>query len=410
MVSAIAAYLARCGDSLDERRVARWSARLLAFEILCFLFFVAGTHGLMMPLKTPASTDFVSFYAAGSLADQGTPQLAYDHAAHYAAEQAAAAPGIKYNYFYYPPVFLLVCALLARLPYLLSFVTFQAASGSLYLLAVMKILRQRRWAVLLPVVAFPPVLWNLGVGQTGFLTAALFAAATLLVDRRPIVAGMLFGAVCYKPDFGLLIPVALAAAGNWRGFAAAAAAVAGLVLLSVLAFGGATWQAFLEAALHAAPVYAGKVKLAGYASAFGAVRFLHGPPAVAVAVQAVAALAAVAAVALAWRRGSSLSVRGAVLCSAAIITAPVAMWYDLLLAGVAGAWLCAGGALLPAERVVLALLFVAALDPILLSRLLGVPACPLIAIVFFALTARVGWREATLAAAPRPGTGASIPG
>ena len=41
---------------------------------------------------------------------------------------------------------------------------------------------------MVPVVAFPPVFWALGLGQNSFLTAALFGAGTLWVDRRPILA------------------------------------------------------------------------------------------------------------------------------------------------------------------------------------------------------------------------------
>ena len=48
----------------------------------------------------------------------------------------------------------------------------------------------------------------------------------LLLDRRPVLAGILFGALCYKPHFGMLIPVALAASGRWRAFGAAAASAA----------------------------------------------------------------------------------------------------------------------------------------------------------------------------------------
>jgi hypothetical protein len=72
---------------------------LLAMELVGFVFFMAGTHGWITPLRQPVSTDFVSFYAAGRLADTGTPALVYDQAAHHAAEQAATEPGIAYNYF-----------------------------------------------------------------------------------------------------------------------------------------------------------------------------------------------------------------------------------------------------------------------------------------------------------------------
>ena len=90
------------------------AAVLLCLELGFFAFLVAGAHGAIVPLDRASSTDFVSFYAAGVLAQAGTPWLAYDQAAHFAAEQAAAGAGIAYNYFYYPPIFLTVCAQLAR--------------------------------------------------------------------------------------------------------------------------------------------------------------------------------------------------------------------------------------------------------------------------------------------------------
>ena len=79
------------GAALDRHRVLAYCRILLAVETAVFFFFVAGTHGLIAPLTGPTSTDFVSFYAAGALADAGTPELAYDQAAHGAAEQRATA-------------------------------------------------------------------------------------------------------------------------------------------------------------------------------------------------------------------------------------------------------------------------------------------------------------------------------
>ncbi|MEI9964478.1 MAG: glycosyltransferase family 87 protein [Caulobacteraceae bacterium] len=73
----------------------------------------------------------------------------------------------------------------------------------------------------------------------------------MLLDRRPILAGVLLGALCYKPQFGLLLPIALAAGGRWRTILSAGATVIALVLLSVAAFGVDAWTAFL----HAAPFH-----------------------------------------------------------------------------------------------------------------------------------------------------------
>ena len=52
------------------------------------------------------------------------------------AEQRATAAGIEYRFFYYPPVFLLLCAALARLPYLVAFLVFETATLALCLIVM----------------------------------------------------------------------------------------------------------------------------------------------------------------------------------------------------------------------------------------------------------------------------------
>jgi hypothetical protein len=84
---------------LSRQFVIVFCRAVLAIEIVAFIFFAAGTHGLIVPLQKPTSTDFVSFYAAGTLANSGTPFLAYDQAAHHIAEEHASQPGIIYNFF-----------------------------------------------------------------------------------------------------------------------------------------------------------------------------------------------------------------------------------------------------------------------------------------------------------------------
>jgi alpha-1,2-mannosyltransferase len=89
------------------------------------------------------------------------------------------------------------------------------------------------------------VFINLGHGHNGFLTAALIGAALVNLDRRPWLAGLLLGLMVYKPQFGILFPLVLAATGRWRSFAAAAATVAALALITTLVFGVSVWDAFL---------------------------------------------------------------------------------------------------------------------------------------------------------------------
>ena len=380
------------GDALDRERILAYSTILLALELGAFGFLVAGTHGLVVPLAEPTTTDFASFYAAGSLANAGTPQFAYDHARHLAAEEQATAAGIEYQFFYYPPTFLLLCALLARLPYLAAFVVFEVTSLVLYLVVACSILDRRGWASLVPLAAFPAVWWTLGLGQNAFLTAALFGAATLCVDRRPAVAGMLFGALCYKPHFALLVPVALAAGGHWRVFAAAFASAVGLSLLSLALFGWQTWQDFLSAAAASHATYeSGRITFGGFASPFGAVLLLGGPTLAAYAVQAAATLAAGLLVATVWRRKLRLSIRAAVLAAATLVAVPVVLVYDLMLATVAAAWLVRAGGksgLSAPEKAVLAILCILSVDPRSIAETWHIPIAPLIALALLALVVR----------------------
>jgi len=380
------AGLRRAGGLLNRSRVLRYCALLLAIEAALALFIVAGTHGLVVPLDKPTSTDFVSFYAAGSLADAGTPELAYNQAAHHAAQQRATEPGIRYNFFYYPPVFLLLCAALAQLPYLVAFFAFEVATLVPFLIVATAIVGEWRWATLLPLLAFPEVIWNFSYGQNAFLTASLFGAGMLLLDRRPVIAGLLFGALCYKPQFGLLIPVALAAGGYWRAFAAAAASSIALVALSVLVFGLATWHAYWVSALMAHTNYECCVNPGGFTSPFGAVLVMGGKPVIAYAAQVAVTVAAIAGVAVVWRRRLPLELRAAALAAATLVAFPVVVHYDLLLGALAVAWLYrADGGLSPIEKLVVAVLFIASINPVPYGRALGVPMSGLIALAVIAL-------------------------
>jgi hypothetical protein len=380
-------FLYVLGAALDRNRVLTYCRILLAVETGVFLFLVAGTHGLIAPLAGPTSTDFVSFYAAGALAGSGTPELAYNQAAHDAAEQRATAPGIEYRFFYYPPVFLLVCAAFARLPYLAAFLVFETATLALCLIVMRQILAEHGWAALIPVLAFPAVFWTLGLGQNSFLTAALFGAGTLWIDRRPILAGFCFGALCYKPHFALLVPVALLAGRHWRALGAALGSAAALCGLSLIAFGWQTWQGFVAAAAGSHATYAsGRINLGGLITPFGGVLLAGGTPNAAYTAQAAATLGAGLLVAFVWRRGRTLPIRAATLAAATLVAVPVVLIYDLMLAAVAAAWLVRDPAGLAGwERVALAGLFLLSMVPPSLAEAWHAPTGPVVTLSLLAL-------------------------
>jgi len=334
---------------IDGLRDAKWLTRariiaagqvLLLIELTILVMLALWQHGVTSARPSPTSSDFVSFYAAGKLALAGTPSHAYDQAAHFLMQQRFTVEGAPYQFFFYPPVFLLLCAPLAALPYYVAFYVFEISTLAAFLLVMRRILRQPGWTWLAPVLAFPAIFWTLGLGQNAFLTAALFGGFTLLVDRRPVLAGICLGLLCYKPHFGLLAPIGLAFGGHWRAFLAAGATVAGLVLLSVALFGVDTWQAYLTAFAGSDGVYGtGRIDYAGIVTPFGAARLLGlGAPG-AYVVQGLIATAMGLLVAAIWRLEPNRNLRAAALLAATLLAVPLALLYDRLLLLLAIGWL-----------------------------------------------------------------------
>ena len=83
-------------------------------------------------------------------------------------------------------------------------------------------------------------------GQTGYLSGALMIGGLRLLPTRPALAGVLFGLLAYKPQLGVLVPVALVAIGGWRAIAAAAATLLAGVAASSLVYGFSLWGLWLH--------------------------------------------------------------------------------------------------------------------------------------------------------------------
>jgi hypothetical protein len=173
--------------------------------------------------------------------------------------------------------------------------------------------------------------------------------------------------------------------------------VAGLIGLSVQVLGWDTWRAFFAAAAGAHQIYETGVAHPAMASPFGVVLALGGSAALAYAAQAAVAAIMAATVFWVWRRGWSLPVRAAILLAATPLSVPVALFYDLVLSGVALAWLVRWGQRhgVPAWlRTGVIALYIAALLTGNFGPGAHLVVTPLIAFGVFALTAAAAWHEA----------------
>jgi len=329
-----------------------WTAAILIGFAAGLIALALTAHGLNDYQGRPLGTDFSDIYAAGTLALDGAPEAGFDPPKQFAREQALFGKDTQFYGWHYPPFFLLVAAPLAELPYLPALMLWQLASLALYLAAMALLLRKgpapqilsdKTW--LLAALAFPAAFVNLIHGHNGFLTAALIAAALALIDARPVLGGICFGLLAYKPQFGVLIPVVLAATGRWRCFAAAVATVASLALAVTAIFGAAVWPAFLASThfTREAVLEAGGTGFHKIQTVFAWVRMWDGPVALAYAAQAIASITVAAALVWLWRSRARMGIKGAGLCIAMLLATPYALDYDMMALAPAIALLAADG-------------------------------------------------------------------
>jgi hypothetical protein len=185
------------------------------------------------------------------------------------------------------------------------------------------------------------VFINHGHGHNGFLTAVLFAGALLQLNHRPVTAGILFGLLAYKPQFGMLMPLVLIASRRWRSVFAAAATVAALAL--ALALGPEVWRAFLASITFTREVVLERGDTGWYKiqSVFSWARMWGGGVDLAYAMQGIVTLAA--ALAWLWRSGAPFAWKAAALLIGTILATPYSLDYDLMLLAPAIAFLAANG-------------------------------------------------------------------
>ena len=378
----------RSGEWLTRERVRLVAMVLLIASVAGFALLVVTAHGGVDRQGRPLGTDFSDIYAAGTYVLEGDPAAPFDLARQHAREQALFGQATPFYGWHYPPYFLFVAGLLAEMPYGLALTVWQAVTLALYLLIVWMIVspspgKARKGDLLLLALAFPAVLINVGHGQNGFLTAALMGGALVALPGRPALAGALFGLLIYKPQYGVMIPLALLAGAHWRAIAAAAATVALLTLVTTLVFGPQIWTAFLASTEFSRTVVLeqGGTGWHKIQSLFSWARMWGASIPVAYALQGVLMAALGVAIVRLWHSAAPHALKAAALCLAAILATPYTLDYDMMVLAPAIAFVAADGlarGFRPWEKTALAALWLAPLVTRSIAQAtlipLGVPA------------------------------------
>jgi hypothetical protein len=307
---------------------------------LAFAVMFAVAAEFLWNALTPTSRDFISFWGAAQMALAGNPAGAYDLEALHALQSSVAAFDDGKMPFPYPPAFLLVLLPFGLLSFPVGLALWSSATFAVYLGIVRHACPGAGW---LPA-AFAPIFATAAIGQNGFATAAIFIGGLLMLGTRPFAAGLLLGCLAVKPQLGLLLPVALIAARQWRAIAGATIAPIGVLAVGLAVFGTAATQAWIaQMPLYGAIARDGMVGWGKLASVYAALRQLGTPLEVALALHVALAAAAAFVVWRVWRSDADAIAKAAVLAAATMLISPYLFLYDGVILTLPFLWLAASG-------------------------------------------------------------------
>jgi hypothetical protein len=287
--------------------------------------------------------DFVAFYSAASLTMNGEAASAYDHVAIHAAQGEAIGAPVKFFPWFYPPTMLMFIAPLALMHYFVALAIWCVAP-LVSLMIVVKRYVGHAWAAAAALL-FPGTAHSLLTGQNGVLSALIIAAGVLNLERRPVLAGAILGALSYKPHVAAAVYAALLIGRYWHALAASIAVALALALMSVILLGTEPWVAFLRET-HVARTFleGGQLPWVFMATMFATARLAGLDSNVAYVLQAVVTCGALVSLFVVWRRRDiPLELRAAVLVTVIPLTTPYAFSYDLAVIVIALVWLARTG-------------------------------------------------------------------
>jgi glycosyl transferase family 87 len=331
---------------------------------------IAGPLDRMGKVK---GTDFIQFYAIGSIVHERRWDHLYD-ARTEAARTQAIAPTSRET-LYLPiesPQMAIAFAPLAAFSYTTALTIWLALGALLYAGACALLwrdcqaLRAQRAVVVAACAAFPGFFAAVLHGQTSWVSLLCVVAALAALRRgHRLAAGVALGLLVFKPHWALAAGAVFFFAGEWRVVAGIAGAAIAQTTLAYAVVGPAVMQAYWRT-LRALPAIADLLEPTPGDSLRGYFQAIVPSPAAAVALYAAASLAAMVWTARFWRSDAHPDLRLASVVIAMILVSPHVNAYDLLLLApvffLVANWLVAhgdAGARARAMPPLLALLFLA---------------------------------------------------
>jgi hypothetical protein len=208
-----------------------------------------GDRTLVGPLK---GADFVHFYTLGQLAASQRVDTIYDMSALHNA-QVELVPASKPDLYptVYPPQAAILFAPFSRWSYRQALLIWNVLTIALYAVIVWSTWRRvavhlsDSTLVLTAAAAFPPFFSLILYGQISIIILAAFWLGWLALERgHSYLAGVAFGVLALKPQFGIPLAIIVLACGEWRMLAGAATSAAAQIAGVWLTLGSSVFTGF----------------------------------------------------------------------------------------------------------------------------------------------------------------------
>lgn len=388
-------YLQSISDAVKE---ARWLTRepLLWFGS-AFAFLTIGVLALDIAVALPGSgfsatageyigRDFFTFWSSALTAAAGRPEAAYVVGPHHPIDHAMP----------YPPITMLLCWPLAGLSFAQGFFAWTGLGLAFFAYPLARIIG---WEMaVLAAIGAPAALINIRLGQSGYFTAALLAGGLMLVERRPLLSGILLGMLCCKPQLAILVGPALVAGRHWRILIAAAATALALAAASAILLGPDTWINFVDRLVVQRQFMESRVAAWSWMpTAFAMMRLMGATPPAAYLIQGLSTICAAIAIAILWRERCPLCIKSAGLAIASFLATPYAWDYDAVALTFAAAWLgneSVRTGFGPWEKIVVLVLLMLPALSVMTAKLLDLQIAPILLWLSLAVVMRraLNWR------------------
>lgn len=316
---------------------SRVNVILLLVLVAFYIFVVYQNYIVHIGIVHPEGVgllgrDFVNYYNGSVLAQQGELDTLFSAQGYFSYLKDTYGDAFSFHNWSYPPHTLLYIYPLSYLPYKLAYLIWCIGGIGVVFYACKRLINNKGDALVLALA--PCALANIYFGQNGFITGALFILSFAIMDKRPILAGVLIGLLTFKPQLGLLVPVALVLARQWRVVFSAGATMFTLIIISILAFGLEPWTAYFEDVI---PLQGEILRTAGppfslmVPSTYMSFKLFGFSEAVSMGVQSLSAMFAVVSVAFAWWRQRPFGLQLACLFVSTMLLSPYVVNYDMMI-------------------------------------------------------------------------------